>query len=102
MDRLVVFMLLQMPKILPPHVESTGLQNKLEPRRQRLVEFRNFLLEVGPFDPLHGTDLGWVRPHVDVFLEKQDVIDLVLAPNAVASVTVVDSCQIVEVFRAHL
>lgn len=50
----------------------------------------------------HLADLPRVRLQVHVLLQKQNVVDLVLAPDAVAAVRIVDARQIVKVLRPNL
>lgn len=54
------------------------------------------------FDVENFTDFVWVRLEIDIFLQKQYVIDFMFAPYTVANIFVMDSGQIVEIFWTHL
>lgn len=54
------------------------------------------------FDVENFTDFIRIWFEIDIFLQKQYVIDFMFAPYAVTNIFVVDSGQIVKIFWAHL
>lgn len=54
------------------------------------------------FDVENFTDFIRIRFEIDIFLQKQYVIDFMFAPYAIANIFVMDSGQIVEILWTHL
>lgn len=101
-DGFVVFVLFETVEVVPPETKPTRFENELEPRSEGILERCNILVEILAFNPLDFADFRWVRLHIDVLLKEENVVDLVLAPHTIAAINVVNTRQIVEVFRSHL
>lgn len=77
-------------------------ENQLEPRRQRSIQAGNLVVQLISSDVAYFADFTLVRLQIYVLLKEQNVVDLVLTPHAIALVSVVDTREEMEVFRAYL
>lgn len=77
-------------------------ENQLEPRRQRCIQAGNLVVQLISSDVAYFADFTLVRLQIYVLLKEQNVVDLVLTPHAIALVSVVDTREEMEVFRAYL
>jgi len=85
-------------QIVPPELQAV-LEYQREPGCQRGAELGHRLVDLVAPEVAHLADLVAVWPQGHVLLQKQDVVDLVLAPHSVARVRVVDAGQVAEVLR---
>lgn len=97
----MIFVGLQLIQIVPPQPQSV-LEDQVEPRRQGAGELGQVLVEFLPGDVADLRDLVGIRPHGDVRLEEEHVIDLVLAPHSVPAVLVVDAGNVLHLRDGNL
>lgn len=79
--------------------ENTKFSNKT---KQCLLTWRYLPIDLCSFHILHLAHLASVRLQIDVLLQKQYVIDLMLSPNAIATVGIMDTRQIMKILRSYL
>ena len=95
----IVFHSIQINNSLPP-VHQMTVEYELEPWGERNIIFLEGALEIGEaskrnvFDAHHFVG---IRFKVNIFLEKKDVIDFVLAPLCVGGRSVQNSCEEIEI-----
>lgn len=88
-------------QIVPPLLQTVS-QDQCKPGGKRCTEFSYGIVEFLAFQIAHLADLIGVRPQRDVLLQEEDVVNFVLTPDTVASVGIMDACQIVKVLRLNL
>ncbi len=104
MDPVVVDELFKVMEVVPP-LEEEGFCDQAEPGRDLQLFALGFLQDL--LQLLFGhvavaLDLVGVWVQIHVFLHEEDVVDLVLAPDAVWLGFVVDAGQVGHLFRRHL
>uniref|UniRef100_A0A2M4C7S2 Putative secreted protein n=1 Tax=Anopheles marajoara TaxID=58244 RepID=A0A2M4C7S2_9DIPT len=95
-DFYMILVLLQLVQIIPPKAQAV-LQYQPEPGRQWSTEGTHCCVQLLPTNIPHLAHLRIVRFEIDVFLQEQNVVDLMFTPRAITPIGVVDAGEIMEI-----
>lgn len=89
-------------KIIPPQAELTRIVYETKPRCEISIHRVDLLIHIFALNPTDFAHLTGIWLQVDIFLQKKNVVDFVLAIHSIALIQVMDSREIMKILWPNL